>query len=531
MDVRVRFAPSPTGQVHIGNIRAAIFNWLFARHEHGQFILRIEDTDLERSTPEAIQTLLEVMDWLGLDYDEEPLYQTSQVGKHLAAAEQLLAAGHAYRDRKGGEGEAVLFRIPWEAESYANVTSAGAHEIAIHPDQPLVVSHKGLSFACVSAKGTQAPGGGCLAGFKDLEVLDGAGAVCFRLADHLDEVLRDHRDFTVPEGRLLRFTRRVVSYDDQVKGTMAKPLDSMKDFIIVRSDGSPVFHLANVVDDITQRITHIIRGDDHVENTFKHLFLFGCLGAPTPVYGHLPMIVNAAGKPYSKRDGDAFVGDYRKNGFLADTLFNYLSLLGWSPGDDREKMSRAELVEAFTLDRCLRASSQMDLQKMTNLNGQYIAALPLPEFIEACRPFIQACDWGLDLPEELYRQVCAFMQSRTKRLVDVAQWEYFFVEFPTYDEKVCQKQFKDAKARAALRLLPDYLAKTPSFEATAIEQAILAATEAVGLPPGKLNQPVRAAVTGTGIGAGIYETMELLGRDKVARRLEAFLPRLQSFEP
>lgn len=524
MSVRVRFAPSPTGQVHIGNIRAAIFNWLYARHMKGNFILRIEDTDLERSTPEAIQTLLEVMDWLGLNYDEEPLYQTSQVKKHLAAAEKLLADGNAYYDCKGGGGNAILFRIPWNAEMCEGVAEAGTHEIPIHPEVPLVVSHKGLTFACVSAKGTQAPGGGCLAGFKDLEVLDEAGQVCFRLADHINEVLKEQKDFTVPEGRTLRFTRRTISYDDQVKGMMTKPLDSMRDFVIVRSDGSPVFHLANVVDDITQGVTHIIRGDDHVENTFKHLFIFACLGEKAPVYGHLPMIVNAAGKPYSKRDGDAFVGDYRKNGFLADTLFNYLSLLGWSPGDDREKMSREELIEAFSLERCLRASSQMDLQKMTNLNGQYIAALPLDEFIAACRPFVQACEWSKDMPENLFKQVCAFMQSRTKRLVDVSQWEYFFVEIPAYDEKVCQKQFKDENARAALKLLPEKFAALEIFDAKSIESAMLAASEEVGLAAGKLNQPTRAAVTGTGVGAGIYETIELLGREKVMKRLAHILP-------
>ena len=519
MSIRVRFAPSPTGQVHIGNIRAAIFNWLFARHNGGTFLLRIEDTDLERSTPEAIATLLDVMQWLGLNFDEEPMYQTTQVEKHLAAAQKLLADNNAYKDCKGGGGEAILFRIPWDAEKFPGVTVGESQTLAVHPEVPLTISGKGLGFACVSAKGTQAPGGGCLAGFKDLEVLDGAGQVIFRLAEHIEEILREGAEFTLPEARTLKYTRRFISYDDQVKGKMTKPLDSLRDFVIVRSDGSPVFHLANVVDDITQGVTHIIRGDDHVENTFKHLFLFGCLGEKPPVYGHLPMIVNAAGKPYSKRDGDAFVGDYRQNGFLPETLFNYLSLLGWSPGDDREKMSREELVEAFTLERCLRASAQMDLQKMTNLNGQYIAAMPLEDFIAAVSPFVQACDWGHDLPEDYFRQVCAFMQSRVKRLVDVAQWSYFFIDIPRYDEKACQKQFKDENARQALRLLPPLLERLDTFTAPAIEQAMLQATEQVGLKAGKLNQPARVAVTGIDIGAGIYETMELLGKDKVLARL------------
>ena len=274
MGVRVRFAPSPTGQVHIGNIRAAIFNWLFARHEGGSFLLRIEDTDLERSTPQAITTLLEVMAWLKINFDEAPLYQTSQIAKHLAAAEKLLQDGNAYKDSKGGDKDAILFRIPWQAEQFPGVVITGSATLAIHPDIPLLISGKGLEFACVSSKGKPAPGGACLAGFKDLQVYDENGKNIFKLDEHIEEILHCGAQFTFPEARELRFTRRAITYQDLVKGQMSKPLDSMKDLVIVRSDGSPVFHLANVVDDITQAVTHIIRGDDHVENTFRHIFLF-----------------------------------------------------------------------------------------------------------------------------------------------------------------------------------------------------------------------------------------------------------------
>ena len=242
MKPRVRFAPSPTGNVHIGNIRAAIFNWLYARHTGGTFLLRVEDTDLERSTPEAIRTLLDCMEWLKLDYDEPVVYQTTQVKKHLAAAEKLLADGRAYKENKGGKGDCVIFRMPKDGD---------------------------------------------------------------------------------------------VAYRDLVKGEMRKHAADTQDFVIVRSDGSPVFHLANVVDDITQGVTHVIRGDDHVENTFKHIELFKALGAEPPQYAHLPMIVNHMGKPYSKRDGAAFVGEFREQGYLPDALFNFLVLLGWAPGDDR----------------------------------------------------------------------------------------------------------------------------------------------------------------------------------------------------
>ena len=235
------------------------------------------------------------------------------------------------------------------------------------------------------------------------------------------------------------------------------------------------------------------------------------------------MIVNAQGKPYSKRDGDAFVGDFREKGFLADALFHYLSLLGWSPGDDREKLSRAELVEAFTLDRCLRAPAQMDINKLTALNGQYIAEMPAAEFLTAAKAQAAALPWGGAAVESpLFAQVAAFMQSRVKRLVDVSQWEYFFVELPAWDQKVCDKLLRNPDAVAALSELPGALRALPDFTAAAVEEAVAHVAEAHGIPHGKLNQPLRAAITGTNIGAGIFETAELIGRDRCVARLEKF---------
>ena len=298
MTVRTRFAPSPTGQVHIGNIRAAIYNWLFARHEGGQFLLRIEDTDRARSTPVAVQAVLDALTWLGLNWDETPLYQSTRTAAHLAAAEQLLQAGHAYKEDKGGtgKGECVIFRMP----------------------------------------GTE------------------------------------------------------MSFRDEIKGHLAKQAADMKDFVIVRSDGTPVFHLANVVDDIHMQITHIIRGDDHVENTYRHVALFRALGATPPKYAHLPMIVNAQGKPYSKRDGAAYVGDFRDKGYLPEALFNFLALLGWSPGGDRELMGRDEMARLFTFDRVLSSAAQFDLVKLLWMNGEYMRALPRDQRESACRAVLQA---------------------------------------------------------------------------------------------------------------------------------------------
>ncbi|MDD4871337.1 MAG: glutamate--tRNA ligase [Kiritimatiellae bacterium] len=427
MSVRVRFAPSPTGQVHIGNIRAAIFNWLFARHEGGKFLLRIEDTDRERSTPEAVKTVLDAMSWLGLDYDEEPLYQSTRQKAHMEAAEQLLKSGHAYKEDKGGtgKGECIVFRMPGED----------------------------------------------------------------------------------------------MMFSDVIKGDLRKSAKDMSDFVIVRSDGTPTFHLANVLDDIEMKITHIIRGDDHVENTFRHIALFRSLQADVPKYGHLPMIINQQGKPYSKRDGAAFVGEFREKGYLASALFNYLTLLGWSPGDDREKLTRDELISSFTLDRVKSGPAQMDIRKLTHLNAQYIAELPIDQFCKVARDVVVRMNWGVNVEEALFIKVCKLMQSRTHTFSAVEDWKYFFSDNIAYDEKSVKKTIAKEGVKSILILLKERLAEIDFSEGT-IEKVIRGVEKENGIGEGKLNQPIRVAVTGVSIGAGIYETMVLLGKNRTLAKLE-----------
>ena len=427
MSVRVRFAPSPTGNVHIGNIRTAIFNWLFARHEGGKFLLRIEDTDRERYTPEALQAVLESLEWLGIDFDEDPVYQSKRLDAHLAAANKLLEAGAAYKEDKGntGKGECIIFKMP----------------------------------------GTD------------------------------------------------------VTYTDLVKGELHKKAEDLKDFVIVRSDGSPTFHLANIVDDIEMGITHIIRGDDHVENVYKHIPLYSALGVEPPKYAHLPMIVNQHGKPYSKRDGDAYVGDFREKGFSPEALFNYLSLLGWSPGDDREKMTRQEMIEAFTLDRVKSSAALMDFRKLTNLNGQYIAELPLDEFVTAVKEVVAGNEWGGAIDDDYFRKVCELMQSRCHLLVYANDWKYFFSDDLEFEEKPVRKFLDKEGQREALAALAAKL-EAIDFAELPIEKAIREAEAEADMKEGKLNQSLRVAVTGKGSGAGIYETAALLGKDRVLTRLE-----------
>ncbi len=518
MSARVRFAPSPTGNVHIGNIRVALFNWLFARHHGGAFLLRVEDTDRERSTPQAIDNLLEVMRWLELDYDEPPFYQSEQVEAHLEAAQSLRRCGAAYELGEDDGPRALAFRIPYDDADYPEIQPVGPAEIAVHPDQPVSVSLAGLTFAGVSKKGKPVPQAGCLAGFRDLEVLDADGAVLYRLNDELEAILNGKTAAEIPGAAKLRFERRRVTFHDDIKDELSKPLDSMKDVVIVRSDGSPVFHLANVCDDAAQQVTHIIRGDDHVENTYRHVLLFRALGMTPPTYAHLPMIVNQQGKPYSKRDGDAFAGDFRAKGYLPAALTNYLALLGWSPGDDREKMTRAEMVEAFTLDRVQQTAAQMDLRKLENLNGQYIAELDFDSFLTLAQDAARALPWYPGDDDSQFHDVAQMLQSRTKKLTDVSEWQHFFRELPEYDEKAARKFLGKPEVCAALADLANRLAAS-EWTAEAIENTVHETTDAHDIKQGKLNQPLRIAATGTTIGAGVFETLELLGRDRALKRI------------
>ncbi len=427
MKVRTRFAPSPTGKVHIGNIRVAIYNWLFARHNGGEFVLRVEDTDIERSTPEAIQAMLDAMDWLGFDIDGEHLYQTTRQQAHLEAAEMLLEKGLAYKEDKGGtgQGECVIFKMP----------------------------------------GTD------------------------------------------------------VTFVDGIKGKMTKKAENMQDFVIVRSNGTPVFHLANVLDDVEQGITHVIRGDDHVENTFRHIALYEALGAEVPHFAHLPMIVNRQGKPYSKRDGDAFVGDFREKGFSADALFNYLALLGWSPGDDREVMSREEMIEAFTLERCQSSPAQFDMKKLTWMNGEYLQQLPADAF-EALA-LDELAKAGIEADAAYKKSVIALIRERVKNVTEIAPMTgCFFSDEYEYDEKGVRKKLQKDGVADTLAQVKSILGSLEVFDEASTDKALHGFVEESGLGFGAVMAPVRLAVSGMQSGPELFPMLGVLGRERVLKRID-----------
>ncbi|MGN0847826.1 MAG: glutamate--tRNA ligase [Kiritimatiellia bacterium] len=427
-DIRVRFAPSPTGKVHIGNIRAAIYNWLYARHTGGKFLLRVEDTDLERSTPEAIQALLSCMEWLGLDYDEPAVYQTKNLQRHLECVQKLLADGRAYEcertSRDGKTGKVIMFRMPKEG---------------------------------------------------------------------------------------------VLAYDDLVKGHMEKKAEDVQDFAIVRSDGSPIFHLANVVDDIDQGITHVIRGDDHVENTFKHIELFKALGATPPKYGHLSMIVNAQGKPYSKRDGAAFVGEFRENGYLPEALFNYLLLLGWNPGDAREVLTKEEMIQLFDIERVHVTAAKFDIKKLQWMNGEYIRRAPRETYRDELLKRVAAA--GLAIPAGFNVDLLVDqLQVRTKFWSDIpGNCAYFFTDDYPFDEKAVAKRLKKDGVKELLLDLANRFEALEPFTSAAGEAMVKELAQGEGMGPWV--HPIRVAISGRGEGIGLFETCELLGKEKTVARL------------
>ncbi|AKJ63798.1 glutamate--tRNA ligase [Kiritimatiella glycovorans] len=519
MTVRTRFAPSPTGKVHIGNIRAAIYNQLFARHEGGVFTLRIEDTDRERSTPEAIEYLFDVLQWLGLDSDETPLYQSQRREAHLDAARRLEQDGTVYRHAKGEGGEALLFRIPWRADEIPGVEELGPAERALHPDHPVRLDHTGIRYSAVSRKGKPVDTTACLAGFADLRLFDANGQRLFSIGEHIEGILEGRHSFEIDNAARMTFTRRSIGFDDEVRGRLTKPLDDLKDFVLVRSDGSPVFHLANICDDLHQRITHIIRGEDHVENTFRHLFLYHALGARPPAYAHLPMIVNAQGKPYSKRDGDAFVGDFREKGVLPEALYNYLALLGWSPGGDREKLDRESMVKEFSLDRVQASPARVDLNKLAWLNGEYLREKPHEEVLAGCRSALTKRGLEPADPDRL-RDIVMLFGDRFRTVDEFAEQAAFFFtdEFET-DEKAARKHLAAPHGPEVLDAIRERFAALDPFEASRIQDTLRHLAEERGEGFGKIMTPLRVAISGQKGGPDLAETAALLGRDTVLRRI------------
>ncbi len=478
MSLRVRFPPSPTGFLHVGGARTALFNWLLARKQDGVFVLRIEDTDRERSSEAHVEAILEGLRWLGLDWDEGPHFQHEGVERHRAEAMRLLAEGRAYRDFS----DPALLRAEAEA--------------------------RGIGHPSVLAREK-----------ADRMGSDEADA---RAAAGEPHAIR----LRVPDGE----TR----WTDLVHGEMVFQNEDLDDLVILRSDGSPIYNLAVVSDDASQGITHVIRGDDHLSNTPKQIQLYEALGLPVPVFGHVPMILGPDGKRLSKRHGATAVADYAAEGILPDAMVNFLALLGWNPGDEREVMERAELVEAFSMDRVQKKSAIFDTAKLSWLNGQYLARMPQAALMPLVEERLSArglAGPGWRARDASWREaLVGLLQPRARTVDDLAEQAVpYLTDDPPLDEQAAAKHwYRDPQAvRGHLEALRAVLADSAWSEA-ALEEALRSEAEARGVGAGKLIHPLRVALTGQSASPGIFEVLVLLGRETALERVDRALARLAS---
>lgn len=468
--VRVRFAPSPTGTLHVGGARTALYNWLWARHVGGLFVLRVEDTDAERSTEEMIAEILEGLEWLGIDWDEGPFFQSHRVERHREAVETLVETGHGY-------------------PCFCMVEALTAErEVAMARKEAYVYSGK------------------CRA-------IDPAEAAERRAAGEPHTIR-----FRVPAG--------TTGWDDVVHGPTSFENVTIGDFIILRTEGAPVYNFAVTVDDWEMGITHVIRGDDHISNTPKQILLYRALGAPVPQFGHVPLILGPDKAKLSKRHGAVSVTEYRDEGYLPRAFTNFLALLGWSPGDDREVMTQEELVEAFTLDRITGKSAVFDVQKLEWLNGQHLSLMSGEAVARAAQSWF--VDAGVATEEELEREwgrfteVIGLVKTRSRTLADlVIQGRPFFPGSVEYQEDAVAKFWKDRDAaREALRFAADFVEAEPDFDdLERMEENLRLQAERKGIQAGKVMQALRVALTGARVSPGIFETMAMMGKAIVEQRI------------
>jgi glutamyl-tRNA synthetase len=460
MPIRTRFAPSPTGLLHIGGVRTALFSWLYARRHHGEFILRIEDTDRERSTEEATQVILDGMQWLGLAHDEGPYYQTRRMDRYREVLGQFLAAGHAYR----------CYCTKEELEEMRNKQTAAKQN------------------------------------------------------PRYDGTCRNRTQPRAGVDPVVRFKNPIdgsVIVEDVIHGNVAFDNAQLDDLIIARSDGTPTYNFCVVVDDMDMQVTHVIRGDDHLNNTPRQINMLRALGAPTPVYAHVPMILGADGAKLSKRHGAVSVLQYREDGYLPEALLNYLVRLGWSHGD-QEVFSMEEMQQLFDIRDVNKAASAFNPEKLLWLNQQHIMRATPQRLAEYLKPQLAALGVAVTDDRTLVA-VAKVQRERAKTLREMAQNSlYFFRDFTAYDEKAAKKNLT-AESVAPLRTVRDKLSALDEWTAAGAHEAVNQTATELGVGLGKVAQPVRVAVAGTSVSPPIDVTLEALGRQKTLARLQLAL--------
>jgi glutamyl-tRNA synthetase len=467
--VRTRFAPSPTGYLHIGGARTALFNYLFARHNGGKFILRIEDTDRERSTPEAIKAILEAMNWLGLDWDQGPFYQTERYPLYKEKIQQLLAEGKAY---------------------------------------PCICTSVELD-----AKRQQAQKE------KRKPMYDGT---CRPPAGVIPSLPKD-KPYTV---RFRSPRDGLTIVEDAVKGQVIFDNRELDDLIIARSDGTPTYNFCVVVDDIDMNITHIIRGDDHLANTPRQMLLYRALAQIPPQFAHVPLILGTDKARLSKRHGATSVMAYRDMGYFPEAVLNYLVRLGWSHGD-QEIFSRDELIEKFSLESVGKSAGVFNPEKFLWVNSHYLKERPLSQLAEDVIPYIVARGYPVPQDKSWLEKMVKTLRERSKTLVELVDSAGFYLTDDISIDEKAATNFLTLEVRAPLAKLIEKLTGLDDFTEANIEQAFSAVLEELGLSMSKLAQPVRVALTGSTVSPGIHEVIAVLGKERTLQRLRSALQRLQ----
>ena len=476
MPPRLRFAPSPTGYLHVGGARTALFNWLYVRHG-GKFVLRIEDTDVERSSADMVTGILDSMRWLGLDWDEGPgvggpygpYFQSERLERYRAAATRLVTSGHAY----------YCFCRPEDLKARRDAAqAAGAAWMYDRVCQKL------------------AP--------DDIARREAAGE---------PRAIR----FLVPDGRTV--------FDDLVHGRIEFDRANIEDFVVLRSDGHPTYHLSVVVDDVEMKITDVVRGDDHISNTPKQVLLYEAMGAAIPRFAHVPLILGPDKKRLSKRHGATAVGEYEKQGYLPEAMVNFLALLGWSPGDDREVLSREELVERFSLEGISGGNAVFNPEKLDWFNQQHLARLSAAEILARLRPQLEAAGlWPhVSHPENRARveRAVDLVKPRARKLADLLpQLRPFLSANVERDPAAVAKHLTAADLPPHLAAWRARLAQVEPFDAPALETALRALADERDVKPGVLIHATRVAVTGQAVSPGLFEVLELVGRERVLSRLD-----------
>jgi len=473
---RLRFAPSPTGYLHVGGARTALFNWLYVRRHHGVFVLRIEDTDVERSSADMVTGILHSLKWLGLDWDEgpqvggphAPYFQTGRLDRYRRAAGRLVASGDAYfcycrpDDLKARREAAQAVGAAWTYDRTCRALSAD-------------------------------------------EIAD-------REAAGLPRAIR----FLVPEGR--------TAFDDLVHGTIEVEHANIEDFVILRSDGYPTYHLSVVVDDVEMEITHVVRGDDHISNTPKQVLLYQAMGAPVPQFAHVPLILGPDKKRLSKRHGATSVGEYEAQGYLPEAMVNFLALLGWSPRDDREVMSREDLIAEFSLEAISGGNAVFNPEKLDWFNQQHIMRLPAEAILGRLRPALEAIGLtrGAFRPGERahLERAIDLVKPRARRLADlVTHLRPFIAESIERDPAAVARYLSDRTLLPHLSAWRVRLEQTSPFDAATLEWALRQVAESRGIKAASLIHATRVAVTGHAVSPGVFEVLEVLGQERAVKRL------------